>query len=105
MATNVSDILAQTYRLKHREFNFHSFTEELGYRKPIPIFSGPYITHEPDIQVYELAPEDKFVILASDGLWNNCPRKHAGKLVTEALEESKDTETVATNPGQKIISR
>lgn len=37
------------FRLKMREFNFHNFNEELGYRLPIPVFSGPYITAVPDI--------------------------------------------------------
>ena len=36
-------------RLKHNEFNQHMHPVELGYRRPIPKFAGPYITHEPDI--------------------------------------------------------
>ena len=36
-------------RLKKSEFNFHNFSQELGYRKPIQKYTGPYITHEPDI--------------------------------------------------------
>ncbi|KAG9400107.1 hypothetical protein AC1031_011017 [Aphanomyces cochlioides] len=29
----------------------------------------PYITAEPDVMVHELSQDDKFIILASDGLW------------------------------------
>jgi len=36
-------------RLKYREFNFHEFSREQGYRVPIPTYTGPYITHKPDI--------------------------------------------------------
>lgn len=36
-------------RLKKKEFNFHDFAPEYGYRKPIPTFTGPYISAEPDI--------------------------------------------------------
>lgn len=36
-------------RLKHPEFNFHSYPIDLGYRRPIPKYTGPYITCEPDI--------------------------------------------------------
>ena len=36
-------------RLKHAEFNFHHFDERHGYRRSIPVFKGPYITHEPEI--------------------------------------------------------
>ena len=42
------------FRLKHREFNFHNYREDLGYRLPIPTFSGPYITSTPDIQIHLL---------------------------------------------------
>lgn len=37
------------FRLKHREFNFHEYSREFGFRIPIPTFTGPYVTHEPDI--------------------------------------------------------
>ena len=37
------------FRLKYREFNFHNFSREQGYRVPIPDYTGPYITHEPDV--------------------------------------------------------
>ena len=42
------------FRLKYREFNFHEFSKEHGFRRSIPQFTGPYITHEPEIQVFEL---------------------------------------------------
>ena len=29
-----------------------------------------YISHKPDIKVYSLKPEDKFLILGTDGLWD-----------------------------------
>lgn len=32
-------------RLKLAEFNFHNNPPDLGYRKPIPKFTGPYLTH------------------------------------------------------------
>ncbi len=34
------------------------------------IFTGPYITHKPDIKIFELNDNDKYLILASDGLWD-----------------------------------
>ena len=37
------------FRLKKAEFNFHNFSRELEYRKPIPTFTGPYISHVPEI--------------------------------------------------------
>lgn len=63
------------FRLKHREFNFHQFGQEYGFRRPIPFFTGPYISHEPDIQVFELTKQDRYLVLASDGLWDEISRK------------------------------
>ena len=95
------------FRLKHREFNFHNYSEDLGYRLPIPVFSGPYISSVPDIQVHELTSEDKYLILASDGLWNYFPSKNTATLVKNTLirEEKKGEENKAqpVNPSQAII--
>jgi pyruvate dehydrogenase phosphatase len=72
------------FRLKQREFNFHQFTQEYGFRRPIPTFTGPYITHEPDIQVFDLTKEDRYLVLASDGLWDEMSRKQAAVFATTA---------------------
>ena len=69
-------------RLKHQEFNKHMHPPEHGYRIPIPDFNGPYITHEPDIQVFELTKNDQLIILASDGLWDEISRKKAAQILT-----------------------
>jgi len=31
----------------------------------------PYIIAEPEISIYNLSYEDKYLIIATDGLWNN----------------------------------
>jgi len=36
----------------------------------IKTFTGPYITHKPDIKSFEINKDDKYLILASDGLWD-----------------------------------
>lgn len=45
-------------RLKMKEFNNHSYPFEQGYRKPIAVYTGPYISAEPDIQVHDLNSDD-----------------------------------------------
>ena len=71
-------------RLKLKEFNFHTFNQDLGYRRPIPQFTGPYITHVPDIQEFDLQKEDKYLVLATDGLWDEIKRKETGKIAVKA---------------------
>lgn len=33
-------------------------------------FKGPYITHVPEIKVFDLEKNDKYLILSSDGMWD-----------------------------------
>lgn len=40
------------------------------YRRPLETFNGPYITHVPDIKVIDLNKNDKYLILSSDGMWD-----------------------------------
>lgn len=77
-------------RLKHDEFNSHNYRySQMGYKNPIPDFNGPYINYEPDIQVFDLTSADKFIILATDGLWDNIKRKQAATIVKESTDNAK----------------
>jgi len=33
-------------------------------------FKGPYISHVPEIKIFELDRNDKYLILSSDGMWD-----------------------------------
>ncbi len=33
-------------------------------------FKGPYISHVPEIKVFELDRNDRYLILSSDGMWD-----------------------------------
>jgi pyruvate dehydrogenase phosphatase len=65
--------------LKHPEFNNPTgFTSIHGFRKPrIRDFTGPYITHKPDIVVVDKNPNDRYIILATDGLWDEMDEQTA----------------------------
>jgi len=43
------------------------------------------MTHQPDIHVHELKPEDKYLVLASDGVWDELDRKTSAQVLTEKL--------------------
>ena len=53
------------------------------YRTP------PYITAEPVISQHKLQKGDRFIILASDGLWELISNENAVNIVAETLEEAK----------------
>ncbi|CAM8889126.1 hypothetical protein QQ045_026961 [Rhodiola kirilowii] len=84
--------------LKRSEFNRAPLLPK--FRLPEP-FDKPILKAEPSIVVQKIHPEDKFLIFASDGLWehlsnqeavdivNSCPRNGiARKLVKSALQEA-----------------
>ena len=54
---------------------------------PIPIYSGPYITATPEVQVHDLTAEDKWVVVATDGLWDNVPKKQTLQIAQDALKQ------------------
>ncbi|CAG9327984.1 unnamed protein product [Blepharisma stoltei] len=69
--------------LKHDEFNNpRQLDMTHGFRRSrIQKFTGPYITHKPDIKVRKIEEGDKFIILASDGLWDEMSEQEAAALI------------------------
>ncbi|PON91520.1 Protein phosphatase [Trema orientale] len=93
----VSRSIGDAY-LKRAEFNREPLLSK--FRLPEP-FHKPILKAEPTILVQKLFPEDKFLIFASDGLWehlsnqeavdivHSCPRNGiAKKLIKTALREA-----------------
>ena len=57
--------------LKHQEFNNpKNYPRYFGFKTRIEPWTGPYITHRPEIRVYDVTENTKGYILASDGLWD-----------------------------------
>ena len=48
------------FYLKYKEFNL------TGIRQ----FTGPYVEHRPEITTFNIAANDKYLVLATDGLWD-----------------------------------
>jgi pyruvate dehydrogenase phosphatase len=90
------------FTLKHEEFNnpkdldsdmgltnsFFSFINDpLSYRQKFAHFNGPYITHQPEIRVIELKPEDRYLILSSDGMWDELKKNDVVEVVKGNVNE------------------
>eukprot|EP01016_Furgasonia_blochmanni_P005892 TRINITY_DN12326_c0_g1_i1.p1 TRINITY_DN12326_c0_g1~~TRINITY_DN12326_c0_g1_i1.p1 ORF type:complete len:496 (+),score=92.38 TRINITY_DN12326_c0_g1_i1:77-1564(+) len=74
------------FYLKLAEFNDPEKNNDL---RNIRDFHGPYITHRPEVRVIELRTEDKFLVLASDGLWDELTNSNVAEVV-EAHRYNKD---------------
>lgn len=81
--------------LKHAEFNFHSYMPGMGYEDPIPKenYTGPYLNYLPDIRVHTLTKDDRFLVLASDGLWDEMNRKESAQILTSKLQDKQERQT------------
>jgi pyruvate dehydrogenase phosphatase len=82
------------FHLKFEEFNN---PENLGQvhgfnRSQIQRFTGPYVSHSPDIQTREIRAGDKFLILASDGLWDEMTEQEAAETIAEASSAQEAAE-------------
>lgn len=53
------------------------FSSNLDLKK----FNGPYITAKPDIRKFELDPSSKYLVIASDGLWDEINKHEVTKLI------------------------
>lgn len=45
------------------------------YRRRIDPFNGPYLTHVPDIKIMNLEAGDKYLVLSSDGMWDELDKR------------------------------
>ncbi|KAG8437420.1 hypothetical protein GDO86_008208 [Hymenochirus boettgeri] len=55
---------------------------------PSNYHSPPYLTAVPEIKYHKLRPQDKFLILASDGLWDMLSNEEVIKLVSDHLTDA-----------------
>jgi len=79
--------------LKYPEFNgppSYLFAKDRARGRHIPSpYNPPYISAVPEIVTCCLQPEDKFVILGSDGVWDYLTNDDAVKIVWEAIQRNE----------------
>ncbi|XP_075045387.1 pyruvate dehydrogenase [acetyl-transferring]-phosphatase 2, mitochondrial [Mixophyes fleayi] len=54
---------------------------------PANYHTPPYLTAAPEVTYHKLRPQDKFLVMASDGLWDMLENQDVVKLVAEHLSE------------------
>jgi len=66
------------------------------------LFNGPYITHKPDIKVFDLSQDDRFLIMGSDGLWDEVTKDDIATIVSE---HPTDKQQIVASLFHLILSR
>jgi serine/threonine protein phosphatase PrpC len=60
--------------------------------------SSSPLTAEPELTQHELAPNDEFVVLGCDGLWDVISSQRAVELARQKLREHNDPQRCARSP-------
>jgi len=69
------------FRLKHEDLATSSGITS-GNSSPSKAFTGPYITHKPDIKVLEVdGGSDRYLVMGSDGLWDEVTKDDVARVV------------------------
>lgn len=62
-----------------------SSDEHISARLPLPQEGVPYITSEPAVTALDLTSADRFLVLATDGVWEQVSNEEAVQCVSSAL--------------------
>ena len=65
----------------------------------------PYVTHLPQIYRYKINSNDKFMIMACDGLWDVMSNQDAADFINELLNNSKYKGNYARDLAEEALSR
>lgn len=70
---------------------------------PPHYYTPPYLTALPEVQHHVLGPSDKFLVIASDGLWDFLTPSQVVGLVGEHLNSKKVLEPMKLPPGEVTL--
>ncbi|XP_039497887.1 pyruvate dehydrogenase [acetyl-transferring]-phosphatase 1, mitochondrial isoform X1 [Drosophila santomea] len=68
-------------------------------------YTPPYLTARPDVQQHELGPNDKFLVIASDGLWDFLSPSEVVSLVGEHINSKKILEPMRLPEGDTTLQQ
>ncbi|KAH8238317.1 hypothetical protein KR032_003645 [Drosophila birchii] len=68
-------------------------------------YTPPYLTARPDVQQHELGPNDKFLVIASDGLWDFLSPSEVVSLVGEHINSKKILEPMRLPEGDITLQQ
>jgi len=86
---------------KDKIFNFYLHEE---YQMPQP-FTPPYVTATPEVFVHQLRSGDKFLIMATDGLWDFMSNEEAAEIVIRHQLYGDRNENVCTILIKKVLEK
>ena len=71
------------------------FIRSIPLLKRFASFNSPYITSEPEVTVFEIQEEDDFIVMASDGVWDELDNQDIVDIVSESLQKGNSIDSAA----------
>ncbi len=80
------------YTLKYLFFSINDLSNQLLYDQYAQFYQGPYINAKPDIHIYDIEDNHKYLILGSDGLWDVIKSRDMGELIYKFINGKNKNE-------------
>jgi pyruvate dehydrogenase phosphatase len=91
--------------LKDKDLGLVSSSRLAAEAKEGKPLSFPYISADPEVAVFARHPADQFVILASDGMWDQLSKDEATRIAADSLKATHDAEAVARRLVDAALAR
>lgn len=83
--------------LKAKDFdNPQGLDPSLGFLPPKSPYTGPYLTHMPDIVTGEIGPQDRFIVLGSSAFWEVIRSAEASQVLITSSTPQEASEKLLT---------
>ncbi|KAM9859247.1 pyruvate dehydrogenase [acetyl-transferring]-phosphatase 1, mitochondrial-like [Aulostomus maculatus] len=74
-------------------------------RTPLPHYlTPPYLSAQPEVTKHHITPSDKFLVLATDGLWELMHRQTVIQLVGEHIKGLQQQRPIITGVGMTLVA-
>ena len=78
------------YSLKYLYFNIKEMNDISLYDKYKKYFNGPYISSVPDIQIFDIKNNFRFLVMATDGLWDVVRSREIASLINNKYDKNEN---------------
>ena len=67
-------------------------------------FNPPYISATPEVNVFDISANDEFIVMASDGVWDELDNQMVVDIVSEVLKKGNSVEVAANTVVESCLS-
>ena len=80
------------------------FINSIPLLKRFSSFNPPYITCDPEIIAFDISDDDDFIVMASDGIWDELDNQDVIDIVSESLRKGNSVENAANTVVEACLS-